>query len=215
MTVDDQVADRDVSGIRRRAAGWGTRTGQAALIVFVTLEMLAVPLLVGWGRRQWFESDEWDFLSSRTAGNLGDWLRPHYDHWTTLPMLAYRLVWWFVGLHSYVPYLLVSIALHLVVAALLRTIMRRSGVGPWMSTVAASIFVFFGAGAENVLFAFQATFSGAFALGLCHLLLADHDGTVDRRDYLGLGTGLAALMCSGFMVSMSILVDLTTQLRRD
>ena len=49
---------------------------------------------------------------------------------------------------------------------------------------------------------------------LCHLLLADHDGPVDRRDYLGLGTGLAALMCSGVAVSMAIVVGLATLMRR-
>ena len=56
---------------------------------------------------------------------------------------------------------------------------------PWLATVAAVVFVFFGAGAENILVAFQITFVGSLVFGLTQLLLADHDGPLDRRDWLG------------------------------
>lgn len=190
------------------------RAARAAVVWFAAIEVLAVPLLLFFGRRQWFQSDEWDFLSSRTAGNVGDWFRPHYDHWTMLPMLLYRLVWTFVGLRSYAPYQLLSIGSHLIAAALLWIVMGRAGVRPWLSTLAASTFVFFGAGAENVLFAFQITFVGALVFGLAHLLLADHAGPVDHRDWLGLGAGLAGLLCSGVAVTMVIVVGIATLLRR-
>ena len=81
---------------------------------------------------------------------------------------------------------------HLVAAALLLAVMRRARVRPWIATAAASSFVLFGAGWENIVVPFQICFTGALAFGLAQLLLADHDGSIDRRDRLGLLAGLPA-----------------------
>ncbi len=186
----------------------------AALLVFGAIELVAVPLMLWWDRGTWFQLDDWDFLAARTGGNLGDLFRAHYEHWTTIPIVAYRLMWQLTGLHSAAPYQLLVILGHLTVAALLQVVMRRAGVGPWLSTAAATLFVFFGAGAENILVAFQITFVFALVFGLAHLLLADHDGPVDRRDWLGLLAGIAGLMCSGVAVTMAIVVGYATLLRR-
>ena len=92
--------------------------------------------------------------------------------------------------------------------------MRRSQVGVWTSALAASVFALFGAGAQNLLWAFQVTFTGALVLGLVHLLLADHDGPLDRRDWLGLAAGFLGLMCSGVAVTMVFVVGVAALLRR-
>jgi hypothetical protein len=170
--------------------------------------------MLHWGRRGWFTQDDWDFLSARSAGNVPDLFRAHFQHWVTLPILAYRLMWVFVGLHSYSYYQAMSIALHLVAAALLLTVMRRAGVTPWLATLVAAIFVFFGAGAENILVAFQITFVGALVFGLVQLLFADHDGPIDRSDWLGLLAGFAALLCSGVAITMVFVVGVAALLRR-
>jgi hypothetical protein len=154
-------------------------------------------------------------LAGRDAGNLRDLLRPHNEHWTTLPILAYRLLWNVFGLNSYRPYQFLVIALHLTAAVLLRVIMRRSGVSPWIATAAATMFVLLGAsGAQNIIWAFQITFVGSLVCGLAHLLLADHDGPVDRRDAAGLAFGLAALLCSGVGVTMAGVAGLAVLIRR-
>ena len=70
------------------------------------------------------------------------------------------------------------------------------------------MFVLFGAGEEGILFAAHIGFVGALVLGLTQLLLADHDGSLDRRDYLGLLAGFAGVMCSGVAVSMTNVVGL-------
>jgi hypothetical protein len=184
------------------------------LALFVAGEVIALPLLFAAGHRGWFFNDDWDFLSARTAGNLGDLFRSHYDHWTMLPILAYRLLWWLVGIRSYSPYLLLLLALHLTAAALLRVVMRRAGVRPAIATLAALLLVAFGSGAENVLVAFQITFVGSLVFGLTQLLLADHDGPVDRRDGFGLLAGIAGLLCSGVAISMVIVVGLAVLRRR-
>ena len=129
-------------------------------------------------------------------------------------MLAYRLMWTLFGIRHYVPYQLLVIVLHLIAVALLRVVMRRAGVRPWLATLMAVVFVFFGSGAENILIAFQITFVGSLVFGLVQLLLADHDGPFNRRDWLGLLAGLAGLMCSGVGVAMAVIVGIAVLLRR-
>jgi hypothetical protein len=91
----------------------------------------------------------------------------------------------------------------------------RSGVRPWIATTVASVFVLFGAGAQDIIWGFQISFTGALALGLVQLMLADHDGPIDRRDFLGIGAGLLALMCSNVAVTMIVVVGIATLLRRN
>lgn len=190
------------------------RNGRAALIVFVSVELAALPLILVLAHYRWFFYDEWDFLAGRTGGDLGDLFRAHNEHWSTLPILAYRALWWLFGLRTYVPYQALAVALHLTAAALLRVVMRRAGVGPWIATVVASLFALLGAGDENIVWAFQMAWGASLVFGLTHLLLADHDGPVDRRDALGLAAGVAGLMCSGVAVTMVVVVGLATFLRR-
>jgi len=176
--------------------------------------VVAFTVILVCGRGSWFTADDWDFFSTRTAGNAGDLFRSHFQHWTTIPILVYRLLWTLVGMHSYVPYQTIVILGHLTVVALLRVVMRRAGVRPWVATIVAAVLVFFGAGAENILVAFQISFIGSLVFGLTQLLLADHDGPIDRRDWLGLLAGFAGLMCSGAAVAMTVMVGLAIILRR-
>jgi hypothetical protein len=190
------------------------RSAQVALVVFVAIVVTAFPVLLKLSNYRWFYVDEWDFLAGRDGGSLDDLLRPHNEHWSTLPILVYRVLWHLVGLRSYTPYLALIITLHLTAAVLLRIVMRRAGVNPWIATSAAALFVLFGAGSENIWWAFQIGFVGAFVLGLTQLVLADHDGPIDRRDWLGLLAGSAALLCSGVAVTMAVVVGIAALTRR-
>ncbi|MGZ6928210.1 MAG: hypothetical protein ACXVJF_16010 [Acidimicrobiia bacterium] len=182
---------------------------------FAGLAALAAGYYVYIGRNGWFWFDEWFFLTARTAGNLDDLLRPHTDvHWSTLPVLVWRAMWWIFGLRSYRPYMVLTVLAHITIAGLLRVVIRRAGVRPWIATFVAGIFLFFGTGAYNIIWAFQINFDGAVALGLTQLLLADHDGPLDRRDWWGLGAGLLALMCSAPAVTMVIVVGIAVLIRR-
>jgi hypothetical protein len=188
------------------------RAPRVALIVFLLLCVVSFALAVIYGRDQTFFFDEWAFLAARDAGSLDSLLRPHNEHWTTFPILAYRAMWSLVGLHSYLPYQLMSISLHVIAAGLLRAVMRRSDVAPWIATAAAGLFALFGAGAQDIFLAFQITFVGSLAFGLGQLLLADHDGPADWRDCLAVAAGLASLMCSGTGVSMVFIVGVAVLL---
>jgi hypothetical protein len=190
------------------------RSARCALVVFAAVAAAAIPLILILGHYLWFPYDDWDFLADRKAGDLGDLLRPHNEHWSTLPILAYRFLWWLVGLRTYVPYQVLLVMLHVTAAVLLRVVMRRAGVGPWISTAAASLFVLFGAGRDDIVWPFQIGFVASLVFGLTQLLLADHDGPIDRRDWLGILAGLAGLVCSGVAVTMTVIVGLATLLRR-
>jgi hypothetical protein len=185
-----------------------------ATLVFLAVLVIALVLFVVLGRSQWFFHDEWDFLVNRHAGSLDDLFRPHNEHWSTLPILVFRTLWRFFGLRTYVPYQLIAIVLHLTTAVLLRVVMRRAAVNAWIATAAASLFALFGAGDRDILVAFQMAWSASLALGLTHLILADHDGPIDGRDVLGLLAGLAAMLCSGVAVTMVLVVGLSALIRR-
>ncbi len=201
------------SGLSQR---FGSRfdTARLALVAFGVVEAVALVLFLKYGDSQWFWFDEWDFLADRNPRDVDDLLRPHNEHWSTLPILVYRVLWRLFGLRTYVPYQVTLIVLHLTAAALLRTVMRRAGVGPWIATAAASLFALLGAAHGNILWAFQIGFVGSLVFGLVHLLLADHDGPIEGRDWLGLLAGLAALMCSGIGVTMVAVVGVATLIRR-
>jgi hypothetical protein len=201
-------------GKRLGASVASIETASSALVAFCVLAVAALPLYLILGRRWWFYLDEWGFLTSRSAGSAGDLLHPYNQHWTTLPILMWRALWQVVGAHSYLPYQMLSVLSHVTVAALCRAVMRRGGVQPWVATIAAGSFLLFGTGAQNILSAFQITFTGALAFGLAQLLLTDHEGRLDRRDWLGLAAGVLGLMCSGVAVAMIAVVGVAALLRR-
>jgi hypothetical protein len=204
-----------VASAMRKRLSRSDASARLALGVFVAVVALAFARYAVAGRRAWFFYDEWDFLADRNGGNLHDLFTPHYDHWSTLPILVYRLLWNVFGLRTYRPYQLLIIALHLTAAVLLRVVMRRAGVGPWIATVAAATFALLGgAGWMNILWGFQIGFVGSLVCGLVQLILADHDGPIDWRDALGLTFGIAGLMCSGFAVTMTLVVGLAVLIRR-
>jgi hypothetical protein len=189
-----------------------SRRGSAAL--FGGVIAAALPIILYQGREQWFFLDEWDFLADRRANSFGDLMRPHNEHWSTVPIVVYRVLFHVVGLRHYWPYQLSLVLLHLAVAVLLWTVMRRAGVHPWIATAAASLFALLGSGRQNIEFAFQIGFTGSLAFGLAFLLFADHDGAFQRRDLLGVACGALALMSSGVGVIMVAVVAVATLLRR-
>ncbi len=160
---------------------------------------------------QWFFADEWDFIATRARPPLSDLgavadmlLTPHNEHWSTLPILVYRAVFGVVGLRAYWPYLIVLYAFHLVVLALLVRLLRRSGVPVVARCFAVAIFVVYGAGAENLLWAFQFAWMGACIAGLVLVEIVDvPPGSLTRsRVVLAWLVGIAGLMCAGVGVSM-------------
>jgi hypothetical protein len=195
---------------RRPAPVEGSR---AALIVFVVAAVVGFFGYFVIGRHMYFFSDDWDFLA-RMSIRPHDLFKSHGGHLVALPAVTYRALYTVVGLRSYLPYMALSISAHVAVACLLRVVMRRAGVAPWIATVAAGLYLFFGAGGQDIVWAFQVTFSGAVMFGLVQMLCADHDGPIGRRDWWGLAAGLAAIVCSGVAVAMVLAVGVAVLIRR-
>lgn len=206
------ISSSDQSEPTERATSF--TSARLSALVFGVVVVVALPVILHTNREQWFFFDEWDFLADRSLTDPGDLLRPHNEHWSTIPIILYRLVWQAVGLDHYWPYQMLTIGAHLTTAILLRVVMRRAGVDPWIATAAATLFAFFGSGRQNIGWGFQIGFTGTLAFGLAHLLLADHDGPYRRRDLAGLACGLAALMCSGIGISMTVATGTAVLIRR-
>ena len=199
-------SDRSLASSQARALAL------AALLLYCTVAFFVV--LLQFSSPRWFNRDEWYFLSGRDMSTLDAWFAPHNEHWTTLPVVAFKAMYALVGLHSYRPYQAMVLITHATVCVLLWVIMRRVGVRPWIATCAAAILVLFGPGDQNITWAFQITFTGSIAFGLAHLIMVDHDGRIDRRDWIGLGLGAAGLMTSGIAPVMVVGVGIAALLRR-
>ena len=158
-------------------------------VVLVIALVVGLPLLLWLGRGMTFFSDEWAFIETRSLGDPGTWLPPHNEHWSTLPVIAYRLLVETVGLRTYVPYLAVVVALHGLVVALTFVAIRRSS-GPLAAIAVALLLVLYGSGFENIYWGFQTGFVGATAAGIAALL------ALDRRDNRG-RAGVAILLTVG------------------
>ena len=194
-----------------RRPQWVSRV---AIVAFAVVVVCAFAWWLNLGRHQWFYADEWEYLSNRTAWNLGDLFRPHHGHWTTLPILQYRFLYQLFGLNHFFPYRLVVLVLYMVAAALLLAVMWRAGVHPFIVVSAATLFALFGVGSDNIINPFQVTFTGALVAGLVLLILTDHDGPFERRDWVGMFAGLVALMMSGAGVVMVMITAVAVLCRR-
>ena len=155
------------------------------------------------GRTQWFARDDWAFLfTRRVIGNglgIDDMLLlPQDGHWMMWPLLVFRGIYEVFGIGSYWPYLVVLWGTHFAAVALARKWMLRFGVSPWTVTLMTALLLVFGAGWENVVFAVQITYNMSLVAFLAHLLLADHDGPIDRRDGVGAVLGFISVSSSGF-----------------
>lgn len=205
-------------GARRR--GVGPLASPAGLVHVASL-VAALVLLVVLGAGQWFRADEWALLTDRVAWPPAEMLRPHNEHWFTAPLLLFRGLFHAVGLHSYLPYLLPTLLLHVAVAHLVWRLAVHAGADTWVATAGAAVLLLLGAGFENVTMGVQVAFTGPLALGLAHVLLtgrqeraASRHGTARSRSWLGSGLSVAGLWFSGIGVIMAAAAGLAGLLWR-
>lgn len=190
------------------------RSERLAAATFGIYLAVAIPILLHLGSHYWFMGDEWAFFVGGSIADPAVLFRPIHTHWSTLPILAYRALYNVFGLNSYLPFQLCVILLHLTLCYLLRVIMRRAGVGPWVATICAAALVLFGSAEVNILAGVQLSQVGSMVLGLLHLILADRDGRIERRDWLGLTCGLGSIMSSGMGPPLVAIVGIAVLCRR-
>jgi hypothetical protein len=151
-------------------------------------------------RHLWFFGDDWQFLVAR-----GLWYAPtdprsiwypHFEHWSTLPILLWRALFNVFHLSTYWPYLLALLITTVAVMHLLWRVCLRNAVDPWVAATAVGVLGFLGAGAEDLGWAFQVGFVGSVAFGLGALLLADRAEPSRAQLAMASISALASLMCS-------------------
>ena len=175
-------------------------------VAFAAIAAAAAVVLIWRGFGMTFFSDEWAFIESRSLSDPVSWLRPHNEHWVTIPVVLYRLLVETVGIGSYVPYHLLLIVLHVGVATLVYRLTMRSA-GPRFALIGATIALFLGGGFENVYWAFQISFVGSTLLGL--LAMDVTDGAPSHvRAWLVAMLLLASLATSGVGVVLSFAVGI-------
>lgn len=203
--------------VRRAIALIATDAG--ATWAFRAAVVASIPVFYVVGRRQWFNRDDWAFLITREqmrrAQGWDDWLLyPQDGHWLTVPVLLFKLVHELFGLGSYWPFLALAVLGHVGAVVLARRVCLRVGVSAWTTTLLATVLLVFGAGWHNLVFAVQVCYSLSLVCFLGQLLLADHDGPVDRRDLAGAALGLIGVMTSGFGPTFAVGLTVLLALRR-
>lgn len=195
------------------------RTDRAAHATLGVMTLVAIGVYVWLGSSQWFIRDDWAFALTRNLirddSGWRPWLFEAQDgHWMTAPILLHRATHLVFGLGSYWPFLAQAMLMHLGTVFLIHRLCHRVGVTAWTSTVVCSLLLLFGNGWENILFAVQTTYNLSLLAFLAQVLLVDHDGRVDRRDWIGVAIGSIGLMSSAFGPFFAAGVFLLLALRR-
>jgi len=175
---------------------WGRVGIPHATKLALALCVLAFAAILFKARRLDFFYDEWSFLTSAAHWHLRDYFVPHNEHWSTIPMLIYKVLLTVNGTHSYLPFMAVLLLLHASAAFLLFLIVRRR-CGDLLGLIAAGTLLFLGRGAEDILWAFQIGFVGSVVFGLFALYLLNSPSVSRRRAALASAGLLFALMSSG------------------
>lgn len=170
------------------------RIPHAALIVGAAAVIVATAIL--WLSHTYsFYFDEWTFILTAPDWTLFTYLQPHNEHPSILFRLLYVALLNTVGLRSYVPYMVVLLALHAANVVLLFLVVRRRA-GDVVALASAALLLVLGAGWENLLWAFQMAWLASVACGLSMLLALD--AAPSRRNLsIGVVLATASLMFSG------------------
>lgn len=171
--------------------------------------LLGAVVLALLARGQWFFGDEWDPIAQRSVFGPAEkgLLEPHNEHWSTIAVLVYRAHLAVFGLRTYVPLMVLFIAVCVVTAHLLWRLCVRVGSDPYVAALLALAFLLFGPAASEVVFAWNFTFVGALGCGVGILVLVRDEGPMTSRDrWAAWGLGTLALLLSGVALTMLAVV---------
>ncbi len=186
-----------------------------ARYAFISVLIIAVVVIYAASSDMYFLADEWDLLQHRPLASLNSWLDPHnHVHWIPGLVALYGVLFNLVGVDHYWLYHLPGVAMHLLAAWMLREVMVRARADEWTATACATIFAFYGTGAQNLLWAIQVGFTASLAMGLVQLSCASHPVPTRQRDLAGLLAGAVGLAFGGVGVTMAIVVGLATLVLR-
>jgi hypothetical protein len=191
--------------------------GHTWLYAHLATLAVGIPVLLWVNRDQWFAGDEFEVVITNGLGAnpaRASIFAPHFEHWSTLGVLVYKALYAVFALHTYLPYVLVLVAVVLAVAHLTWRLLLRVGVAPAYATAVAALTMVLAVGWENRSTAWQITIIAPVALGFGALLAMPERGPWCRRDLVVVALLLVGLMCSGVGVTMTVVVAIAALLRR-
>ena len=174
--------------------------------------VLAGCLVVGRvARNVTFSGDDWTFVLERRGWELDVFLRPHGEHLSALPVMAYKLLLEVFGAGSYKPFIALALLVHGLACLLLYALARRH-IGPWAALAPTAVLVLLGPAWHDLLWAFQVGYFGSVAAGLGSVVCLERR---DRRGDLGAAALLGvSLLCSSIGLAMVVLAAVLLILER-
>lgn len=159
---------------------WSRGVGEARVacaLLAVAYVALAI-LILAWGRQQTFINDEWGYLVNYRGWSPETLLTPQNGHLLLIPLLLYKTLFAVFGAESHLPYQLTTLVLHLTVATLFFCLVRER-LPLAVATALTALLVFFGAGWDTIMGAYEIPNLTGMAAGLAMLL------ALERRTPVG------------------------------
>ncbi|MDQ1741462.1 MAG: hypothetical protein QOE53_3114 [Pseudonocardiales bacterium] len=178
------------------------RLRRAPDIAAVALVLAGCLVVARVARHVTFSGDDWSFLLDRRGWGAEVFLRPHGEHLSALPILAYKLLLKAFGAGSYAPFMALALLVH-GVACLLLYVLARRRVGPWAALAPTAVLVLLGPAWQDLLWAFQVGYFGSVAAGLGSVVCLERG---DRRgDVAAAALLVVSLLCSSLGLAMVVL----------
>jgi hypothetical protein len=159
-----------------------------------------------------FYYDEWDFVSQYRPGQPTSIWLPHNEHWSTIPILLWKLLFLVVGIRNHFPYQAAAVAVHVACVLLLFVLVRRRS-GDLPAFAGALTLLVLGSGATDIVWAFQVSWTLSVAFGLLAMVLLDREPPFPGRLPLVSIALLCSLMSSG--IGLGFLVAIAAELSFD
>lgn len=176
---------------------------------YTALIVAAVAYLVV-ASRGWFFFDDYAFLVPQPGGNV---FLPHVGHWSTVPVELFIAIRDLFGLNSYIPFVIPVIIAALAFAHVVWRFMLRVGVLAPIATAISLLLIFFGAGAENILWAFQIGFVGAMTLVMIVIMILMKENLTRLDTALIIILSILSLASSGTSLPLLVVAALIGWLR--
>jgi hypothetical protein len=170
-------------------------TRRRSILALIGAIATSTVLLLYLGRGQTPVVDQWAYIYAYLPWSLESLLTPHGGHLIVVPLIVQKAMFEVFGIESQLPYQLLNLALSAAVASMLFALIRNA-VGDLLALAAATLILFYGAGADVLIPTFQITNLIGIAAGLAMLLAL-------RRESLG-GDILASLFLAMSLASFSI-----------
>lgn len=150
-----------------RFGAWAHRVGEerVAYAVLAIAFALVAALILYWTKGQTFINDEWNYLVVFRGWNLETLITPQNGHLIVFPLIIYKTLFGTVGASSHLPYQLVAVVLHLIVATLFFALIRRR-VHLAVAVALTLLVTFFGAGWDTLMGAYEIPNLCGMATGL-------------------------------------------------